>query len=32
MWFGRIREYDDCAEVCSVGVLEAFRKQGIGKS
>lgn len=30
--FGRIREYEDCAEVCSVGVLEAFRKQGIGKS
>lgn len=32
MGFGRIREYKDCAEVCSVGVLEAFRKQGIGKS
>lgn len=32
MGFGRIREYEDCAEVCSVGVLEAFRKQGIGKS
>ncbi|GIV26360.1 MAG: hypothetical protein KatS3mg027_0174 [Bacteroidia bacterium] len=30
--FGRIREYPDCSEICSVGVFEAYRNQGIGKS
>lgn len=29
--FGRIREYDDSAEICSVGVLEPFRNKGVGK-
>lgn len=30
--FGRIREYEDCAEVCSVGVFEKYRKKGVGKN
>ncbi|MDQ3046456.1 MAG: GNAT family N-acetyltransferase [Bacteroidota bacterium] len=30
--FGRIREHEDCSELCSLGVLEKFRLQGIGKA
>lgn len=29
--FGRIREYNDCSELCSLGVTEPKRLQGIGK-
>ncbi len=28
--FGRIREYDSCSELCSLGVLEPQRHKGIG--
>jgi N-acetylglutamate synthase-like GNAT family acetyltransferase len=27
--FGRLREYADCSEICSLGVLPAYEKQGI---
>lgn len=30
--FGRIRKYSNAAEVCSVGVFEKYRNNGIGKS
>jgi N-acetylglutamate synthase-like GNAT family acetyltransferase len=30
--FGRIRKYTNVAEVCSVGVFEKYRNNGIGKS
>ncbi|MBI3520731.1 MAG: GNAT family N-acetyltransferase [Bacteroidetes bacterium] len=29
--FGRIREHEDCSELCSLGVTEPKRLQGIGK-
>lgn len=29
--FGRIRDYEDCAELCSLGVVEAHRNKGVGK-
>ncbi|GIV29966.1 MAG: hypothetical protein KatS3mg028_1032 [Bacteroidia bacterium] len=29
--FGRLREYDDSVELCSLGVIERYRGQGIGK-
>ena len=29
--FGRIRNYSDCDEICSLGVIESERKKGIGK-
>lgn len=29
--FGRIREYEDCYELCSLGVIEPERNKGIGK-
>lgn len=29
--FGRIREYENCAELCSLGVVEAYRNKGVGK-
>lgn len=29
--FGRLRIYSSCAEVCSVGVLDLYRRKGIGK-
>ena len=29
--FGRIREYDHCSELCSLGVIEPERNKGIGK-
>lgn len=28
---GRLREYDDSVELCSLGVIERYRGQGIGK-
>lgn len=28
--FGRIREYEDCSELCSLGVTEPLRYKGIG--
>ena len=30
--FGRIREHNTCSEFCSLGVVEAYRKQGIAKA
>lgn len=29
--FGRIREYNGCSELCSLGVIEPERNKGIGK-
>ena len=29
--FGRIREYENCSELCSLGVIEPERNRGIGK-
>jgi len=29
--FGRIRKYNDCDELCSLGVIEAHRNKGIAK-
>ena len=29
--FGRIREYAECAEMCSMGVLPEFRNKGVAK-
>lgn len=29
--FGRLREYDDSVELCSLGVIQKYRGQGIGK-
>jgi N-acetylglutamate synthase-like GNAT family acetyltransferase len=29
--FGRLRKHIDCTELCSLGVVTNFRKQGIGK-
>lgn len=29
--FGRIRNYDECDELCSLGVFEKYRNQGVGK-
>jgi N-acetylglutamate synthase-like GNAT family acetyltransferase len=28
--FGRIREYEDCSELCSLGVFEPERNKGVG--
>jgi N-acetylglutamate synthase-like GNAT family acetyltransferase len=30
--FGRIREYADCSELCSLGVVTLHRRQGVGKA
>lgn len=30
--FGRIREYENCSELCSLGVIEPERNKGIGKA
>lgn len=30
--FGRIREYEGCSELCSLGVIEPERNKGIGRS
>lgn len=30
--FGRLREHSDCIELCSLGVVTKYRRQGIGKS
>lgn len=30
--FGRIRDYDHCSELCSLGVIEPERNKGIGKA
>ena len=30
--FGRLREHTDCIELCSLGVVNDHRRQGIGKS
>ena len=30
--FGRLREHDDCFELCSLGVVTPYRRQGIGKA
>lgn len=30
--FGRLREHIDCSELCSLGVVASYRKQGIGKA
>ncbi|GAB4207093.1 MAG: GNAT family N-acetyltransferase [Bacteroidia bacterium] len=29
--FGRLREYEDSVELCSLGVIEKYRGKGIGK-
>jgi len=29
--FGRIRQRDDCSELCSLGVIEPERLKGVGK-
>lgn len=30
--FGRLREHSDCIELCSLGVVTQYRRQGIGKA
>lgn len=30
--FGRLREHTDCLELCSLGVITSYRRQGIGKA
>lgn len=30
--FGRLRKHNDCTELCSLGVVTSYRKQGIGKA
>lgn len=30
--FGRLREHTDCLELCSLGVVASYRRQGIGKA
>lgn len=30
--FGRLRKHADCLELCSLGVVTPFRRQGIGKA
>ncbi len=30
--FGRIREYENCSELCSLGVVEPERNKGIGRA
>ena len=30
--FGRLREHIDCLELCSLGVVKSYRRQGIGKA
>ena len=30
--FGRLRQHDDCIELCSLGVVTPHRKQGIGRA
>lgn len=30
--FGRLREHTDCLELCSLGVVTSYRRQGIGKA
>ncbi len=30
--FGRLRTHPDCMELCSLGVVTDYRKQGIGKA
>lgn len=29
--FGRIKEFDECIELCSIGILKTERNKGIGK-
>jgi N-acetylglutamate synthase-like GNAT family acetyltransferase len=30
--FGRLRQHPDCIELCSLGVIPAYRNKGIGKA
>ena len=30
--FGRLREHIDCLELCSLGVVTSYRRQGIGRA
>ncbi|MES2138462.1 MAG: GNAT family N-acetyltransferase [Bacteroidota bacterium] len=30
--FGRLREHADCLEICSLGVVTSYRRQGIGRA
>lgn len=30
--FGRLRNYQGCSELCSLGVLETFRRRGVGSA
>ncbi|MFO0357426.1 MAG: GNAT family N-acetyltransferase [Sphingobacteriaceae bacterium] len=30
--FGRIREYENCAEMCSMGVVDEYRNKGVAKA
>lgn len=30
--FGRLRDHTDCLELCSLGVVTSYRRQGIGKA
>ncbi len=30
--FGRLRKHNDCTELCSLGVVTNYRRQGIGKA
>ena len=30
--FGRLRQHSDCIELCSLGVVTNYRRQGIGKA
>lgn len=30
--FGRLREHEDCTELCSLGVVTQHRRKGIGKA
>lgn len=30
--FGRLREHTDCLELCSLGVVTLYRRQGIGRA
>ena len=30
--FGRLRRHSDCLELCSLGVITPYRRQGIGKA
>jgi len=30
--FGRLRDHSDCTELCTLGVITQYRRQGIGKA